>query len=148
MRGYCFGEVCYNWVMEYLEYLQSDLWKQRRYAALENAGFRCQLCGETDSLEVHHRTYERLGYERPDDLVVICKGHHWIEHLHRVEEVIRPCSYAIGLIRKIEKDKGSFDNKGRTTQETRNEIRELTELLYRHRARCALCSMSDIGGMV
>lgn len=66
--------------MNYQDYLKSDYWKQRRLAALERAEYLCQLCGEHDSLEVHHLSYERLGNEDPNDLFVICKSHHWMEH--------------------------------------------------------------------
>jgi hypothetical protein len=31
-------------------------------------------------LEVHHRTYERLGRERPEDLLVLCEKCHAVEH--------------------------------------------------------------------
>ena len=64
---------------KYIEYLKSKKWKERRYAALERANFRCQFdkCGEKSYLSVHHKTYERLGNEEPSDLIVLCSGHHW-----------------------------------------------------------------------
>ena len=67
---------------KYINYLKSKLWKERRYAALERAGFKCQFekCGENQSLEVHHKTYDRLGNEEPGDLIVLCSGHHWRTH--------------------------------------------------------------------
>lgn len=62
--------------MTYPEYLLSPRWQEVRAAALERAGHRCQLCYSKVRLEVHHRTYERLGHEEPDDLIVLCSRCH------------------------------------------------------------------------
>lgn len=62
--------------VDYHEYLQSEGWKVRRQWKLEAAGDRCQLCDATHHLQVHHRTYERLGNERISDLIVLCEGCH------------------------------------------------------------------------
>lgn len=62
--------------MPYTEYLQSEHWKQKREAALIAAEYRCQLCYSDKNLEVHHRTYERRGCERPSDLTVLCHTCH------------------------------------------------------------------------
>lgn len=40
----------------------------------------CQVCGATSSLEVHHITYERFMYEKPADLVLLCRTHHQAVH--------------------------------------------------------------------
>ena len=66
---------------QYLAYLKSPLWNFQRYKALVVAGFRCQKCKKhavEDGvvLQVHHKTYERLGKELPEDLVVLCKECH------------------------------------------------------------------------
>ncbi len=61
--------------MTYAEYLQTPHWKETRAAAIARARGRCAVCGRGDRpLEVHHRTYERLGEELPEDLVVLCGG--------------------------------------------------------------------------
>jgi hypothetical protein len=44
--------------------LQIAHWQRVRMLALENAGDRCELCLSTEVLDVHHRIYERLGFER------------------------------------------------------------------------------------
>jgi hypothetical protein len=64
----------------YGAYLNSPQWGQRRREALRRAGYRCIECGATEGLEVHHLTYERLGYERPEDLTVLCNPCHAKEH--------------------------------------------------------------------
>ncbi len=65
--------------MPYEEYLRTPEWRARRQEALKRAQYRCQLCNTNQSpLEVHHRTYERLGAEVPEDLFVLCYScHQW-----------------------------------------------------------------------
>ena len=62
--------------MSYAEYIHSDAWKAKADAAKERAGYRCQVCNGTDRLEAHHRTYERMGYESPEDITVLCHNCH------------------------------------------------------------------------
>lgn len=58
--------------MTYAEYLQTDQWRATRDAAIARAGGQCALCDRTGlSLVVHHRSYERLGEELPEDLAVL-----------------------------------------------------------------------------
>jgi 5-methylcytosine-specific restriction endonuclease McrA len=61
---------------EYRRYLQSDHWLAVRRRALEYAEHRCQVCYSPDRLQVHHRTYARLGQERPADMTVLCEDCH------------------------------------------------------------------------
>ena len=70
-------------LMPYPEYLKTLLWEARRYEALNRAGHRCQACGRGRrevTLDVHHNSYERLGKELPEDLVVLCRDHHRLFH--------------------------------------------------------------------
>lgn len=60
----------------YQEYLQSDWWAKNREMALEAAGYKCYVCGRPFDLQVHHLTYEHIGFEHLYDLVVLCKTHH------------------------------------------------------------------------
>lgn len=55
-------------------------WKARREEALDRRGRRCELCRATSRLQVHHNTYERVGAELPDDLVVLCNACHARHH--------------------------------------------------------------------
>lgn len=72
----------------YLEYLKSDAWRERRASKLEASKFRCERCGEREGLEVHHLSYDRLGQERTDDLIVLCKSHHWVaDELRRGNDI-------------------------------------------------------------
>ena len=55
--------------LPYEEYLRSAHWRRRRTEKLEGAGRRCELCGASRApLDVHHRTYERMGEEQDGDL--------------------------------------------------------------------------------
>lgn len=73
--------------MSYQQYLASDHWKSQRIAALKRADFRCQVCNRGNTtLDVHHRTYERIGQEIPADLTVLCRRCHEVHH--KLDEII------------------------------------------------------------
>jgi HNH endonuclease len=65
----------------YSAYLASPEWAEQRRRALVRANGACQTCERTDSLETHHRTYERRGDEQPNDLIVLCVSCHTAVHL-------------------------------------------------------------------
>lgn len=67
--------------LPYRDYLKSDWWQYKRKRLLAVRGRRCELCGETKRIEVHHTTYENLGQERAHELVVVCHRCH--QHLKR-----------------------------------------------------------------
>ena len=67
--------------MDYQAYINSGRWRNSpaRKAELRAAGYRCRICYRPDSeveLQVHHRTYERLGCEPPGDLLCVCAECH------------------------------------------------------------------------
>lgn len=66
--------------LPYRVYLKTPHWQKVRAAALEHAGHRCALCNSSQNLEVHHRTYERRGAERPADVTVLCDDCHKRHH--------------------------------------------------------------------
>jgi len=68
---------------DYSEYLNSDKWKLVRRQAIERAGYHCQVCNSPDGLDAHHRTYERLGNELPEDITVLCDNCHTLFHESR-----------------------------------------------------------------
>jgi len=73
--------------MNYFQYLQSDHWRKMRYRRLLIDGFQCHECGHGDALQVHHKTYERIGKENVDtDLVTLCARCHNDEHRRQIEE--------------------------------------------------------------
>lgn len=58
--------------MPYQDYLQTPEWRERAAAALQQAGYRCQVCKWNRECRVQHRTYQRRGAELPADLIVLC----------------------------------------------------------------------------
>jgi 5-methylcytosine-specific restriction endonuclease McrA len=70
-----------------------------RFAVLKRAKARCERCGDTVHVELHHRTYYRhdgpyygwpyypdmppliFGHETTDDLLALCRTCHLNEHL-------------------------------------------------------------------
>ncbi len=66
--------------MSYPEYLKTEWWQHQRQKALEACGRRCQVCNGDGQLDVHHRTYERLGAEAAGDLTVLCRACHYLFH--------------------------------------------------------------------
>jgi 5-methylcytosine-specific restriction endonuclease McrA len=72
-----------DWQARYRAVLVSARWRRLRLRLLRLRGIRCQHCGSTwapgykHSLQLHHRTYERLGDERDeDDVELLCAGCH------------------------------------------------------------------------
>jgi len=68
--------------MPYEEYLQTARWKALAMRVKADRG-RCESCGSTRYLQVHHVTYERLGRERYEDLQVLCRTCHHELHVDR-----------------------------------------------------------------
>lgn len=73
--------------INYYEYIKSEEWKQTRkrfysskmYKVLcENGKWSCYCCGTKDKpLDLHHRSYKRLGRENISlDLVPVCRECH------------------------------------------------------------------------
>ncbi len=66
---------------DYWKYLKSDIWEQKREAALTAAHSRCQLCNNSNDLNIHHRVYpDILGDEPISDLTVLCRKCHQLFH--------------------------------------------------------------------
>lgn len=61
---------------EYRAYIKSPAWQAKRREVFAYHGRRCARCGTRFRLQVNHKTYERLGHERMEDLNILCKKHH------------------------------------------------------------------------
>ena len=68
----------------YLAYLNSSSWRARRNRALQLSEYRCNRCTSKRDLQVHHKTYERLGGEWDEDLEVVCANCHEGEHVQQI----------------------------------------------------------------
>lgn len=71
--------------MSYNEFLRTDYWKHVRQEKLRQCGHKCQLCGSTNKLHIHHNSYKHHGDEANhlEDLVVLCEQCHNTFHKHR-----------------------------------------------------------------
>jgi 5-methylcytosine-specific restriction endonuclease McrA len=68
--------------MPYKAYLNTPYWKFMAYYTKQRKKFRCQVCGKQTDLNVHHLTYDHLGYEilHKGDLKCYCQSCHKAEH--------------------------------------------------------------------
>jgi hypothetical protein len=64
----------------YRAYMASPQWAERRGRTLMLAGGTCQRCGQRRATEAHHLTYDRLGRERDQDLLALCRSCHRMLH--------------------------------------------------------------------
>lgn len=65
----------------YKSYIRSDKWAAKRGQKFDAVGWQCERCQSKLKLHVHHKSYERLGYEHMDDLEVLCEMCHLDHHL-------------------------------------------------------------------
>lgn len=68
---------------EYADHIASSRWRATRKRFLATCNGKCEGCGSTAGLHVHHATYRRFGDERVSDLRLVCqKCHAAIHQLH------------------------------------------------------------------
>jgi phosphoserine aminotransferase len=75
-EAFLMGLIAGKRKVNYSEYIQSSAWKRKADAAKKRAGYRCQVCNGKKRLEAHHRTYDNLGHEKPEDITVLCHDCH------------------------------------------------------------------------
>jgi hypothetical protein len=64
----------------YNQYINSGAWLRKREEAFAHHGRRCGQCGTNCQLQVHHRSYVRLGAEQMGDLEILCDACHRAQH--------------------------------------------------------------------
>jgi hypothetical protein len=69
----------------YRQYLKTPWWKSRRKRAIRDAGRKCNRCGRSYSLQVHHLNYANLWNEPKEDLEVLCRPCHKHEHQDAID---------------------------------------------------------------
>lgn len=72
--------------VNYYQYINSAEWREKANAAKKAAGYRCRVCNKHSrevTLDAHHRTYERLGHELPQDITVLCRDCHELYEVRR-----------------------------------------------------------------
>jgi len=99
---------------EYSKVISSARWKKLRLQRIASAKGRCERCGRwptySRELELHHRTYERLGNELPDDVELLCVPCHKVADRQREHATaVRSWDRAVeGWARKVYGDEGLF----------------------------------------
>lgn len=73
--------------IDYAAYLLSEIWKEKRERVLIFWDHKCALCYSGTKLQVHHRTYERLGREKITDLLPLCENCHQYFHAGRYSQM-------------------------------------------------------------
>lgn len=65
------------------EYIASPVWKHRRERFLRGRYRKCEACGTSFNIDVHHLTYDRAftGEELDSDLMALCRPHHERAHV-------------------------------------------------------------------
>ncbi len=81
--------------MHYAKYIRSATWRNNpaRLAELAASGGRCRTCNGAApevQLQVHHRTYARLGAELVGDLTTLCTECHRV-----ITDLLRRRSYGL-----------------------------------------------------
>ena len=81
----------------YRLYLQTQHWKDTRSEKLHITGKICEACASDREINVHHKNYDFLGFERMSDLATLCRKCHELVHYlqktkikHRNVKTINP----------------------------------------------------------
>ena len=104
--------------MAYEQYISSMRWLAKRRRVLDRDGRRCQTCFRVPPevhLQVHHKTYERLGDEPLNHLITLCSECH-----EAVTSVVRWARY--------EEVEVELANVARTTPTTMREHTVVTDV--------------------
>jgi len=74
-----------EWIRKnYRAYLKTKHWKNLRLRYKRSKlPWKCYVCGSTERLQLHHRSYRRVGRERLQDLIPMCRACH--SEIHRLE---------------------------------------------------------------
>lgn len=107
--------------MGYSEYLASPEWRELANRVKVRDGC-CVICGSTRRLQVHHRTYERIGCEKLTDLTTVCDACHAL--YHAAAKVLAPRSSGY-----VEDFRWGADAEPATAEEVASTMAELREKL-------------------
>lgn len=65
----------------YIDYINNSLeWKIKKQEFFSNKPYKCESCGTTKDIQVHHGTYDRLYKEEMTDLFALCNKCHTNYH--------------------------------------------------------------------
>ena len=73
-----------SWVEPtYEDYISSAGWEKRRADYFAGHARKCFACGARDKIQLHHKTYARMGRELDEDLMPLCERCH--SEVHRIQ---------------------------------------------------------------
>lgn len=84
----------------YYEYLKSEDWRNKRMKTLLRDNMKCRCCGEK-ATQVHHITYDNLGFEKDIDLLSVCAECHKKIHSEEVFDTVYLINYKPHLSAKF-----------------------------------------------
>lgn len=100
-------------------YLESQEWKEKRLQVFAERWEKCEKCGSTNSLHIHHGTYTRIFQEKLSDLFVLCGYCHTDLHKkHGTKDLLRATKAYILWVEYIPKNR-----KKRKTKKQRRLMR-------------------------
>lgn len=79
MKRYILTKLSRRYPVSYRRYIKSRKWKKKAIKIRCRDKHKCRDCGER-GWEVHHLTYDRLGFELDSDLVTLCRDCHGAIH--------------------------------------------------------------------
>lgn len=66
----------------YSAYTPTPEWRYKKNEAFKLFGRKCQRCDASEKIEVHHKTYDRIGAENVNtDLAILCEDCHDLYHM-------------------------------------------------------------------
>lgn len=65
----------------YKVYIKSKFWRKRRSDYFKIYGRKCEICGHSKIVQLHHKLYADYGSEKDENLVALCRFHH--EEIHK-----------------------------------------------------------------
>ena len=75
---YDIGDSEFNTTI-YNDYIKSDEWFRKREEIFKLKGRKCYICNTSNNLDIHHLSYEFLGYEEENDfkdVIPLCRNCH------------------------------------------------------------------------
>lgn len=103
------GEVANS----YKNYLNTNHWKIMRIKVRDKYKNKCAECGYKNNLQVHHISYVNIGFEKMNELILLCDICHLSEHRNMKLKVEENINYDNKLKIKnkelIEKEKEAKD---------------------------------------
>ena len=95
-----------EYVTTYRDYLKTDHWKNTRERYKQSKfKYKCIACGTDKKLNLHHKSYKRVGNERLTDLVWLCEECHLKVHVKEKESTKNLWTVTRKVSKKIRKSK-------------------------------------------